>query len=67
MKLFDKILNAADEVRFQLNDLLFTVKIKAYDLVDFVKYDVLKREEFSYLDEPSVEAPKKKKKKKKKK
>ena len=67
MKLFDKILNAADEVRFKLDDLLFTVKIKAHDLVDFVKYDVLKREEFSYLDEPSVEAPKKKKKKKKKK
>ena len=67
MKLFDKILSAVDDVKFKLDDLVLTAKLKAYDLVDFVKYDVLKKDEFSYLDEQVEEKPKKKKKKTKKK
>ena len=68
MSLFDKILDAVETVKWKVEDLTFTVKDKALSLVEYVKYDVLKKDlpNFDYLNEIE-EAPKKKKKKKTKK
>jgi hypothetical protein len=68
MSLFDKILDAVETVKWKVEDLTFTVKDKALSLVEYVKYDVLKKDlpNFDYLNEVE-EAPKKKKKKKTKK
>jgi len=68
MSLFDKILDAVETVKWKVEDLTFTVKDKALSLVEYVKYDVLKKDlpNFDYLNEEE-EAPKKKKKKKTKK
>jgi len=56
-----------DRVKFALEDAVYSVKNKILNVVDYVKYDVLKKEydlpEFTIDDE----APKKKKKKSKKK
>ena len=68
MSLFDKILDAVETVKWNIEDLAFTVKDKALTLAEYVKYDVLKKDlpNFDYLDD-AEEAPKKKKKKKSKK
>jgi hypothetical protein len=68
MSLFDKILDAVETVKWKVEDLTFTVKDKALSLVEYVKYDVLKKDlpNLDYLNEVE-EAPKKKKKKKTKK
>jgi len=68
MSLLDKILDAVETVKWKVEDLTFTVKDKALSLVEYVKYDVLKKDlpNFDYLNEVE-EAPKKKKKKKTKK
>ena len=68
MSLFDKILDTVETVKWKVEDLTFTVKDKALSLVEYVKYDVLKKDlpNFDYLNEVE-EAPKKKKKKKTKK
>ena len=68
MSLFDKILDAVETVKWKVEDLTFTVKDKAFSLVEYVKYDVLKKDlpNLDYLNEIE-EAPKKKKKKKTKK
>lgn len=65
MSLHDKILDAVDAVKWKLDDLVFTVKNKALNLVEYVKYDVLNKDlpEFNFEES----APKKKKKKAKKK
>jgi hypothetical protein len=67
MRLFDKILGIVDEVKFRLDDIALSTKFKAYDLIDFIKYDVLKKDEFAYLDNQEEVKPKKKKKKNNKK
>jgi hypothetical protein len=69
MSLFDKILDAVETVKWKVEDLTFTVKDKALSLVEYVKYDVLKKEySFPELNTyTEEEAPKKKKKKKTKK
>ena len=68
MSLRDKVLGAVEAVKWKLEDLVFTVKNKTLDVVEYVKYDVLKRDlpNFDFLNEEKT-APKKKKKTKKKK
>lgn len=67
MSLHDKILDAVEVVKWKLDDLVFTAKNKALDVVDYVKYEVLKKDlpEFNF-DEPASKKKKKKTKKKKK-
>ena len=69
MSLHDKILDAVEAVKWKLEDLVFTAKNKALDVVEYVKYDVLKKDlpNFDFLDKKEEAAPKKKKKKTKKK
>lgn len=69
MKLVDKIAFLVDSVKFAAEDAIYSVKNKVLDIVDYVKYDVLKRyptfaDEF--IEEEKPKAKKKKTKKKKK-
>jgi len=64
MSLHNKILDIVDAVKFKVDDVLFSDKLKVAELVDLVKYDVLKKDDFSDLVE---EKPKKKRKTRKKK
>jgi len=68
MSLRDKVLDAVETVKWKLEDLVLTAKNKALDVVEYVKYDVLKKDlpNFDFLNEEEA-APKKKKKKSKKK
>lgn len=69
MSLHDKILGVLDSVKYRIDDVVFHVKNSVYDLVDYVKYDVLKKDlpEFNLdLDEEKPKKSKKKKTKKKK-
>jgi len=70
MSIHDKILDAVEAVKWKLEDLVFTAKNKILDVVDYVKYDVLKKDlpKFNLdLDEEKPKKSKKKKTKKKKK
>jgi len=66
MKLVDKIAYLVEAVKFTAEDVVYSVKNKVLDVVDFVKYDVLKRYP-TFTDDFIEEKPKAKKKKSKKK
>ena len=62
-----KLTNLVDNIKFAVESALFSLQNKVLNVVEYVKYDVLKKDyelpEFKFEDE----APKKKKKKTKKK
>lgn len=64
-----KLLDLVDRVRFAVEDVVYSVKNKVLNAIDYVKYDVLKKDynleplEFKFEDEEE-KAPKVKKKKK---
>lgn len=69
MKLVDKIAYLIQAVKFTAEDVVYSVKNKVLDVVDFVKYDVLKQYPTfanDFIEEEKPKAKKKKTKKKKK-
>jgi hypothetical protein len=66
MNLVDKIVALVDTVKFAAEDAVYSVKNKVLDVVDFVKYDVLKQYP-TFADDFIEKKPKAKKKKTKKK
>ena len=66
MNLVDKIVALVDTVKFAAEDVVYSVKNKVLDVVDFVKYDVLKQYP-TFADDFTEKKPKAKKKKTKKK
>ena len=66
MNIVDKIVVLVDTVKFAVEDAVYSVKNKVLDVVDFVKYDVLKQYP-TFADDFIEKKPKAKKKKTKKK
>lgn len=62
-----KLTDLVDSIKFAVEDVVYSIKNKALNVVEYIKYDVLKKDydlpEFNVEEE----APKKKKKKSKKK
>ena len=67
MNLNDKIQIITETIKWKVEDILFSLKNKGLDLVEFVRYDVFKQNlpELDFDFGSDVEEPKKPKKKKK--